>query len=374
MSANRSEVSECAIDLHFATSHPEDMTSSLPMDTLEKVLAAAEREGVSRSCLAAEAGIRLGGDSSGVRFEDLAAAYEAAARLTGNAAFGLHLGERTASRMYGLLGYLLANSLTLGEALTNLVSYQGLWSRSAGFELDVRGGGVRLRYWNSGGVPPEQRRQESEQMLSALITFIRSVVNVPVFPAEVRFEHSAPVATPEHERIFGCRLFFGAATTELTLAADRLGLPIPEADPDLARLLKRQAEADLGDSLSEEPFLRRVQSLAGAAILSSGDVSLSGLAAAAGMGQRTLQRRLQREGLTVRSLVDQTRLALARRLLGEGRLPLAQIAFRLGYSQTSAFHRAFRRQTGLTPQQSRRLNSCAEQASLNPGAEAPPHS
>jgi AraC-like DNA-binding protein len=231
-----------------------------------------------------------------------------------------------------------------------------------------------LRYWNSGGVPPEQRRQESEQMLSALITFIRSVVSVPVFPAEVRFEHSAPVATQEHERIFGCRLFFGAITTELTLAADRLGLPIPEADPGLARLLKRQAEADLGDSLSDEPFLRRVQSLAGAAILSSGDVSLSGLAAAAGMGQRTLQRRLQREGLTVRSLVDQTRLALARRLLGEGRLPLAQIAFRLGYSQTSAFHRAFRRQTGLTPQQSRRLNSCSEQASLNPGAEAPPRS
>ena len=190
-------------------------------------------------------------------------------------------------------------------------------------------------------------------MLSALLAFIRSAVQNCVAPVEVRFEHSAPSDIGEHERIFGCRLMFDAAATELTLAADMLDLPIPEADPVLARILKQQAEVELGRSLSEEPFLRRVQSLAGAAILSSGDTSLSALAKAAGVGPRTLQRRLQGEGLTARALIDQTRVSLAARLLEERKLSLSQIAFRLGYSQTSAFHRAFLRQTGSTPQRFR---------------------
>jgi AraC-like DNA-binding protein len=331
------------------------MISLLPLETLEKVLAAADEAGVPRDWVTAEAGIRNPLGAAGIPYHDLAAAYEAAARLTGDAAFGLHLGERTAFRMYGLLGYLVANSVTLGEALTSLVAYQGLWSRGAGFEIERGGGRLRLRYWSGPGVPAEGRRQESEQMLSALITFVRSAVGISLRPAEVRFEHSAPADTREHERIFGCRLLFGASATELSIAADRLDLPVPEADPNLARLLRRQAEVELGDRLSEQPFVRALQSLAGAAILSSGDASLEGLAAAAGLGPRTLQRRLQREGLTVRTLVAQTRAALARRFLEEGELSLGQIAFRLGYAQTSAFHRAFRRETGSTPRRAARL-------------------
>jgi AraC-like DNA-binding protein len=332
------------------------MTAALPFppETLEKVLAAAEAAGIDREKLAAEARIDLARAAAGIGFAPLARIYEAAARLTGDSAFGLHLGERTAPRTYGLLGHLVANSRTLGEAMANLASYQGLWSQAAGFALDPGPRRLRLRYWQSDGLHPERRRQESEQMLCALITAIRSAVGVRVTPLEVRFEHTAPADSSEHKRVFGCRLLFEATATELMLGSDLLDLPIPEADSGLARLVRTQAEIELGRSFGEAPWLQRLRSLAAAAIMGSGDLSLAAVASAAGIGPRTLQRRLRLEGRTWRALVDEARVALARRLLEERRLSLAEIAFRLGYSRPSAFHRAFRRQTGTTPQAFRR--------------------
>lgn len=323
--------------------------SPFPPESLEKVLAAGEAAGVPRERLASEAGIDLSQAGSGTGFEALANAYEAAARLTGDPAFGLHLGERTAPRTYGLLGHLVANSATLGEALSNLASYQGIWSQAAGFRLERRRGRLTLRYWQTGGLHPERRRQESEQMLCALITAIRSAVGERLAPVEVRFEHSEPADRSEHLRIFGGRLLFGAATTELTLDTAILDRPFPEADAALVRLVRDQAEIELGRGLGEGPWLRRLQALVGAALLGSGELSLAAVAGAAGVGPRTLQRRLRDEGWTWRALVDESRVALARSLLEERRLSLAEIAFRLGYSQPSAFHRAFRRRTGLTP-------------------------
>lgn len=329
------------------------MISALPADTLEKVLAFAEEAGVPRARLAAEAGIDLGDGAAAVPFADLAAAYEAAARLTGDAAFGLHIGERTNSRMYGLLGYLVANAETLGDALTSLVSYQGLWTLGAGFDLERRPGQARLRYWTESGVAAAERRQESEQMLCALLAFIRSAIALRVVPLEARFEHRAPAEIGEHQRIFGCRLLFGMGRTELVLSEDLLALPVPDADANLSRVVKRQAEAELGTAFSGTPFIHRLEAVAGAILLGSGDLSLTGLAKATGLGPRTLQRRLRGEGLSLRELVNRTRASVARRLLREGRLSLAEIAFRLGYSQTSAFHRAFLRWNGVTPRRFR---------------------
>jgi AraC-like DNA-binding protein len=91
-----------------------------------------------------------------------------------------------------------------------------------------------------------------------------------------------------------------------------------------------------------------------AAIQGSGNTSLAAVAAAAGLHPRTLQRRLRDAGVTHRGLLERVRISLAREYLADPRNPLARIAFRLGYSQASAFNRAFKRETGLTPMESRR--------------------
>lgn len=323
----------------------------LPFEAAEKVLAAAEDLGVARTRLLEAAGISEAeaGADAGIAFPALCALYESAAALTGDSAFGLHVGERTSPRMYGPLGYILANSATLGDALEGLAQYQPIWSRAAGVALRRRRTGTGLVYWHEGLVPAKNRRQESEQMLSALLAFAREAAATPLDPVEVRFEHAAPGDIAEHRRIFAASLVFGAASTEIVFAPGALALPIPRADAILGRLMRDHAGATLADQRRREPFLDRLRDRVSAAIRHSSEVSLARLAAEMAVGPRTLQRRLSRRGLTFRAFADETRVALAKEMLADGDLALGQIAFRLGYSQTSAFHRAFRRQVGTTP-------------------------
>ena len=65
--------------------------------------------------------------------------------------------------------------------------------------------------------------------------------------------------------------------------------------------------------------------------------------------RRTLSRHLQAEGAGFQSLVDETRFEIARQLLSQTRIPLSEVAVALGYSEASAFTRAFRRWSGQSP-------------------------
>ena len=335
------------------------MPHRLPFVAAEKALAAAEKRGVSRRALLAAAGIAE--VSAEIDFAALCTLYEEAARLTGDDTFGLHVGEQTSPRMYGPLGYIAANSATLDEALTSLTEYQPLWTRAAGIELRRWQEGIGLRYWQRDKVPPEARRQESEQMLTALLSFTRQAAGISLNPTQVRFEHHAPAELGEHRRIFGAPIRFRSAATEIVFAKTALALPIPHADATLAGLMRDQARSALTKQARHEPFLAQVRDRLKAAILTSQPVSLSDLAQTMAIGPRTLQRRLRGHGLSFRTVADEVRVALARELLGDPSLALARIAFRLGYSQTSAFHRAFRRHAGTTPRAFRRALNAHEE-------------
>jgi len=339
-----------AIDLPNATLHMPAMPNasvSLPIEAAEKALAAAEENGVPRRLLLGAAGIAE--PAALLSFASLCALYEAGARLTGDDAFGLHVGERASPRMYGRLGYVAANCRTLGEALASVAEFQPLWSQAVGVELRRRRDGVSVRYWHRGGIDPEDRRQESEQMLATLLAFARGAAGMPLCPSEVRFEHGAPSDLREHRRIFGVPIVFRAPATELLLPTAALALPLPQADFILGAMIKEQAQTALVEQARREPFLDALRAKLRTAILGTHDLSLHDLAASMRIGPRTLQRRLRERGLSFRAVVDEARIELAKGLLADAELALGQIAFRLGYSQTSAFHRAFRRHAGTTP-------------------------
>ena len=328
------------------------MPDSLPFAAAEKALALAEQKGVARQQLLAAAQVPEGAGS--VSFRSLCAIYEDAARLSGDDAFGLHVGEWTSAPMYGQLGYVIANSLTFGDALAALSEFQPIWTQAAGLEVRRRRGSVGLRYWHRGAIAPGLRRQESEQMLAALLAFARRALGAPVRPRQVRFEHRAPANLEEHKRIFGAPIVFGADATEIVLPEAWLALTLAHADPILGQLMREQAQTVLADQVRREPLLDALHQALRQAIFASSEIRLADLAAAVGVEPRTLQRRLRQQGLTFRQVADEARVDVAKRLLEAADLALGQIAFRLGYSQTSAFHRAFRRIAGTTPGDFRR--------------------
>ena len=323
----------------------------LPAEAAEKVLAAAEEAGVPRHVLLAQ--VPIGPAPEAISYETLCALYEQAALLTGDAAFGLHVGERTSTRMYGPLGYAVANSGSFGEALTHLSDLQRLWTSSVRFDIGQRRGLVAARYEFAGELQPGRRRHENEQMLAAILTFARWALGEPVAAEEVRFEHAAPDDLSEHRRIFGSRVVFRASATEILFSRGLLARPITNADIVLGELIREQAASTLADLQRREPLLDRLAASVRTALAGGLEISLRSQATALGMGPRTLQRRLLQRGLTFSQLTDEVRISEARRLLETSDLALAQIAFMLGYSQPSAFHRTFRRLSGTTPTQYR---------------------
>lgn len=168
-------------------------------------------------------------------------------------------------------------------------------------------------------------------------------------PLEVRFEHPAPDRIGEHKRIFACPLVFGAPATEMVISRAAFANRMARADLTLGALLQNQAENLLAARGAREPLLDAVRMRVREAVAAGGVPSLAQVAKGLALGPRTMQRRLGERGATWRSACDDVRIDLAKEMLADPQLALAQIAFRVGFSQTSAFHRAFRRIEGVPP-------------------------
>jgi len=169
-------------------------------------------------------------------------------------------------------------------------------------------------------------------------------------PMDVSFQFPEPREAAAYRHFYGGTVRFAAARTCLAFTAGYLELPVIMANPEMARLIRAQAEAQM-ERLAEEPeFLRSFKTvlLQGLAI---GRVSAEEVARHLGLSVRTLHRRLQDHQCAFRDLLDQLRYDRARHYLEQPQHSLAEVAFMLGYTEQSAFQHAFKRWTGMTPGQ-----------------------
>ena len=282
-------------------------------------------------------------------FNSLIALYEHAAKLTRDDAFGLRLGQESDHTRYDLLGYVVANSDTYHDALSHLVRYLPVWTNAVQFSLTTDMREARLAYlYGADAVAPDLRRQEAEHMLSTMFYIGRQLTGKPWKPIAVCFEHRKPAAVHAPKRTFQAPVYFGRARTELVFDARLLAVPLPTADTSLAALLQRPAQALLGPAAAGDSFADQVRR-AMHEISGPGSLTLSSVARKLGTGARTLQRRLNEEGSSFHDLVRETRSTRAKNYLRKRDLAIGEIAYLLGFSQPSAFHRAFQRWTGMTP-------------------------
>lgn len=159
----------------------------------------------------------------------------------------------------------------------------------------------------------------------------------------------------EYLRVFGVVPDFAADDNCVRFSRELLERPVPAADPLLSRVIERHAEALLAARpLPAETTVARVRRLPCESLgQDEAAVTLAGIAERLRMSERWLQRRLADEGQTFDALLDELRRELASRYLADKKLAIAEVAFLLGYSEPSAFHRAFKRWTGKTPSQAR---------------------
>lgn len=281
---------------------------------------------------------------------EAAALFNRAATLLDDEALGLHVGEQIRPGHYGVLGYVAMACTTLGEALVCQQRYQGLVLSIAPLRLRTLGETIELSWRTE---PNPAYRHLAEFNLAALLSFVRWITGQPLNPLGLDLIYPRPADLREHQRLFACALRFDEEEYRLRLPASWQGLPLIQPDPAMRGLMDRLAERQLQQlARSEDPVAQARAQVARQ--LGEGVPGLPQVAAALHLSPRSLQRLLQDQGLSFTQLVESVRRELAERYLAEPALDLTDLAFLLGYSEQSAFQRAFKRWTGQTPGEFRR--------------------
>jgi AraC-like DNA-binding protein len=181
----------------------------------------------------------------------------------------------------------------------------------------------------------------------------RRYTGLPLAPDEARFIHGRPDYLEAYEEFFACQLEFGCESNELVMPAEARDVPLLSADERLHPHLLRMAENMLAALPTRRPFSEQVRQLVAEHLAGPGP-GLERIAEQMGTSPTTLKRRLRDEGTTHSALVDEVRKELARHLLTRSDAALSEVAFLLGFSRDTAFHRAFRRWFDTSPAEFRR--------------------
>ncbi|MCH8180770.1 MAG: AraC family transcriptional regulator [Proteobacteria bacterium] len=272
--------------------------------------------------------------------------------VEGRAGLGLRIAEGISARHFGVVGYAALACGNLGEALQRMERYHASVYDANPPRVEVLPGGqgVAVEWGVERGRPGAL---VDETAIASLVQLARDMTGRYWPLRKVSFVNPPPADLQPYRDFFGGEVVFHAPATRLEFDAATLALPLRKSDPALAQLLDQQA-AQLLQQVSQVPAIVDAWRRTLVPLIREGQTSLAALARAHHTSPRTLQRRLCEQGTSFQQLLDDTRRHLAEGHLKDAQLDLAEIALLLGYSEQSAFTRAFRAWTGLPPAQWRK--------------------
>jgi AraC-like DNA-binding protein len=269
--------------------------------------------------------------------------------------FGIRLGAALEVRKLGLVGYAMYYSSTLDQALRRLVRYSRIVNETLRLTLGRHGPHVALSVSDPYDLGPGLRCA-LDSRLALIVATARAITGRDIVPVKVAFPLGPPKTLVHHERFFHCPLEFNQPSSLVVLRTEDAALPVLRADADLVGYLDNHAESVLRGLVGSGSVTERVR----AAVwtdLSHGLPTLADVAATLGTSPRTLQRQLGAEGTSFSEVVDAIRRDMAAACMGDQRLSIDEIAFLLGYADTTSFRRSFKRWTGQTPREYRRSSA-----------------
>ena len=270
-------------------------------------------------------------------------------------ALGLEIAQLVEAKHLGIIGYLALSSETLGEAFMRYHDYHRLIYDGGPLQLQWQGDYLSIGWVE---VPFHLNTQLTDEIAIALMTeFVKANVQNPhgVQLYEVHFQHVMPKNIALYEQYFGCKVRFSQARNQVLMHVSELSRPLKQGDQTLQELLMQQAKA----LLEKFPYSTLVDQQLQQAILIGPQKNLfqiKHIAEQMNFSVRQLQRHLQKQGKTYQQCMQEIRCMLAMQYLKDPHLSLQETAMLLGYSEQSAFQRAFKQWTQLTPQQWRQQN------------------
>jgi AraC-like DNA-binding protein len=267
--------------------------------------------------------------------------------VTGDASFALRAAEHIDLTVCDVITFLEGNAKTLQDALKAKFQFLPLITNAIEWTLEKDGDDAALTLFERPPRPP--LAPVAEYLMGSRNVFLRRFGPPSWQPRHVSFRHAAPAHLGAYQRVFGITPQFGAALDRIVFDKALLDAPMQRRDDALSELLRRYAEPALASAEPSASLSGRVE-----AVLSRGVApGLANVARHLGLAPRTLQRLLKKEGTSYAEVASRMARAAAERLLRRRELAIAEIAHALGFGDTSAFHHAFVRWTGLTPREFR---------------------
>lgn len=268
---------------------------------------------------------------------------------------GLRTGMTATTARFGVLGNVLRYAKDLRTAYADFIRFQRLVT-------DVTNWCVTARpaYQLTLTLHPllDSVPSAAEVQMATLIAVGRQLTGAPLIAKSVAFRHQPQSDPSEHRQFFGCAVAFGAEQNHLQLDPELLDLPIVSAHELAHQHFLHSIEAVLGVSAG----LRQTSETVRQYIiknLAHGPPRRDEVARSLGMSGRTMLRNLEQEGQTYERIFDDSRRELALAYASDSKLAAFEIAGLLGFTEPSAFFRAFRRWTGSSPQQYRQQLTAA---------------
>jgi len=327
---------------------PDQTTASALGKLLDPLLTLARHHGLDIDALLTTTGLTTTElEKPGARFaaQQFAPLLEQLAQATSNPLIALRLGEITQPRMLGSTGFLMSSAATLQDAYQALIDYLPLLFEGAALQLEqtLEGSWLTLELNDSA-------RKPTEYFLACLANWPRWLTGhqVPIQRLELSF--AAPDDPQAWQRFFAAEVQFAAPHNRLLLATDYLNLSCLDANAEMHQLHREFADSLLSDSAQRSALIAQTRHLIRRQLAEGeGCVRREQIAEAVNLSLRTLQRKLGQLGTSFQEVYDQTRREQCLQLIQRGQLSFGEIAFRLGFSNQSAFQKAFKRWMGVAP-------------------------
>ncbi len=300
--------------------------------------------GVDPSC--------IGNPTIGMCLKSFCGLFESASSHTQNDNFGLWFGNQFQPDDLGLWGYAAISSPTLGNALNNLIDLFRYHQQCSMLRLSTASNNLCQLEYQVRDPHIVERRQDAELSLGMFFNLIRECMGQNWQPEEVYFEHPKPENSKEHERAFNAPVFFSQKFNAIVFDPLILDKPMPNSDLKLMAITRACLETLHTDTPFNQNLTDKIRNLIRIK-LADGYPSLELIAESLYMSTSAIQRNLAWEGLSYTELVEEVRKSLAEMYFKQRNLSLSEIAYLLGYSELSAFSRAFRRWTGHSPREYR---------------------
>lgn len=266
--------------------------------------------------------------------------------------FAIRTGQQMKIEDYGVLGLSWRTCSWAGEIFERSERYFKLLSNTYVFEVST-GEEDSVIYLHR---EPHRRGLElsNEATLSATVVVLRAMTETEISPIQVTFKHDPPSKLDDYKQAFRCPVLFNQAFYSISYKTADLEIRTAKADKSInGFLLERVDEETKGIEVNVSKLAHDIELLIKDS-LPSGIPGVAQISDHLGMSNRTLTRRIAEHGITFRDLIKKVQEDVSKDLLKDPSQSLAQIAFQTGFSEQSAFNRAFKRWTGLSPAEFRK--------------------